>query len=165
MTLIVGLAVWQYTSPQMIPPVGNRYSTSTLYANRGNWILLETMSQGRVFIAISISNLTFPRTWMQTTYSLIISDVNDTVSASYLRGFGLKVTAVSIQDNYDGSTSSWGRGNLTDAAQAESIFHFRTSTVHELRFTVSYQLYDLFLIGYVADHVATQSFNITQSVL
>ncbi len=165
MTLIVGLAVWQYTSPQMIPPVGNRYSTSTLYANRGNWILLETMSQGRVFIAISISNLTFPRTWMQTTYSLIISDVNDTVSASYLRGFGLKVTAVSIQDNYDGSTSSWGRGNLTDAAQAESIFHFRTSTVHELRFTVSYQLYDLFLIGYVADHVATQSFNITQSVV
>ncbi len=123
------------------------------------------MRYGKIFLAFSIANLTYPRTTLPTSYSVVISDVNETLSSSYVRGFGLKVTALSVQDNYDGSTSSWGRGNLTDAAQAASIFNFRTSTVHELRFTVSYALYDLFLFGYISDHAATQSFNVTQSVL
>jgi len=132
--IMVGLAVWQSTSPQLLPPVATKYSASRLYSNRGSWVLLETMKYGRICLVFSIANLTYPRTFLQTSYSLIISNDNQTISSSYIRGFGLKVTALSVQDNYDGSTTSWGRGNLTDAAQVETIFHFRTSTVHELRF-------------------------------
>lgn len=136
------------------------------YSNRGSWIILETMSYGKVFLAISIANLTYAKTVFSTYYSVVISAVNETVSGSYVRGYGLKVAALTIQDNYDGSTSKWGKGNdITDAVQAWSIFNFQTSTVHNLRFTVSYELYDLLPIGYVTDHAGTQSFNVTQSVL
>ncbi len=147
-------------------PVSTKYGLPGPYSNRGSWIIPETMSHGRVFSAFSVANLTYPKTTFQTGYSLVISEVNESLLDSYVRGFDLRLTALAIQDNYDGSTSSWGCGNsLADAVQATSIFNFRTSTVHEMRFTLSYELYDLFLLGFVADHSAIQSFNVTQSVL
>ena len=119
-----------------------------------------------MYLAISIANVTYPRTVFSTHYSTVLSDVNETLQASYVRGFGLRVESLTIQDNYDGSASSWSKdNNLTDASQAASVFNFHASTVHEMRFTTSYQLYDLFLFGYVADHSSTRSYNITQSVL
>jgi hypothetical protein len=78
----------------------------------------------------------------------------------------LKLTALHIQDNYDGSTSAWApSGNFPDAVQATTLFNFKTSANHQLRFTVSYELYEILFIGSLADHSATQSFNITQNVL
>ncbi|HEX4919592.1 MAG TPA: hypothetical protein VFV92_02505, partial [Candidatus Bathyarchaeia archaeon] len=64
------------------------------------------------------------------------------------------------------STSKWGTSmNITDAIQATGIFNFRTSTTHELRITVTYQLFDLLLVGSIPDKIITESFNITQAVL
>lgn len=92
--------------------------------------------------------------------------VNETVTNSYVKSYSIRVTSLAVLDNYDGSTSSWGKTNdLTDAAQATSLFFFKTSATHELKFTVTYQLYDLLLFGYIADHTETQSFNITQTVV
>ncbi len=39
--IIVILAVWQFTSPALIPAVGTKYLSSTQYANRGSWVLLN----------------------------------------------------------------------------------------------------------------------------
>ena len=129
-------------------------------------MILETMSYGRMYLAISIANVTYPRTVFSTHYSTVLSIVNETLQASYVRGFGLRVESITIQDNYDGSASSWGNdNNLTDASQVDSVFNFHTSTIHEMRFTISYQLYDLFVFGYVVDHSSTRSYNVTQSVL
>jgi hypothetical protein len=71
-----------------------------------------------------------------------------------------------VQDNYDGSTSLWApSADLLDAVQALTIFNFRTSANHQLRFTVSYELYEILFLGSLLDHSTTQSFNITQNVL
>jgi len=129
-------------------------------------MLLEISSHGGVFLAFSIANLTYPRTSLQTTYSLIISKVNETAPSSYARGFGLKITALHFQDNYDGSTALWApSADLPDAVQALTIFNFKTSANHQLRFTVSYELYEILFLGSLLDHSTTQSFNITQNVL
>ncbi len=164
--IVVALAVWQFTSPQLLPPVGNKYSISGPYSNRGSWTLPETMRYVRAYMAISISNVTFPRTGIGTDYSLVISDVNETITNSMVKGFGVRVTGMNIQDSVDGSTSTWGNGNaLSDAVQATSIFFFRTSTNHMLRFTVTFQLYDLLPLGSIPDQTVTSSFNMTQTVL
>jgi len=164
--IIVALAVWQFTSPKLLPPVGNKYSISGPYSNRGSWTLPETMRYGRAYMAISISNVTFPRTGIGTDYSLLVSNANQTITNSIVKGFGVRVTSMSIQDNVDGSTSTWGNGNAPgDAVQATSIFFFRTSTNHMLRFTVTFQMYDLLPLGSLPDQTVTSSFNITQTVL
>jgi hypothetical protein len=164
--IIVIIALWQFTSPALIPPVGTKYISSTQYANRGSWVILEVSSYGKVFLVFSLANLTYPRTTLQTSYSVIISKVNETALPSYIRGFTLKVTALRIQDTYDGSTSSWApSGDFPDAVQVISIFNFKTSANHQLRFTISYQLYEILFIGSLTDHSATQSFNITQNVV
>lgn len=164
--IIVALAVWQFTSPQVLPPVGNKYTTSELYSNRGNWTFSETMRYVKAYVAVSISNVTFPRTGIGTDYSLVISDVNQTITNSLVKGFGVRVTGIHIQDSLDGSTSTWGNGNaVSDAAQATSIFFLKTSTNHMLRFTVTFQLYDLMPLGSIPDQTVTTSFNITQTVL
>ena len=82
--MIIGviLAVWQFASPALIPSVGTKYLSSTRYASRGSWVLLEVSGYGRVFLAFSIANLTYPRTTLSTSYSLIISKVNETAPAS-----------------------------------------------------------------------------------
>ena len=164
--IIVVIAVWQLTSPRLIPSVGTKFLSSAQYANRGSWVLLEISGHGRVFLAFSIANLTYPRTTLQTAYSILVSKVNETALPSYIRGFTVKLTALHIQDNYDGSTSAWApTGNFPDGAQATSLFNFKTSADHQLRFTISYQLYEILFIGSLVDHSATQSFNITQNVV
>jgi hypothetical protein len=164
--IIVIIAVWQFSSPALIPSVGTKYLSSSQYANRGSWIVLEVSGDGKVFLAFSIANLTYPRTTLPTSYSLIVSKVNETVLPSYIRGFTVKLTALHIQDNYDGSTSTWApSGNFPDAAQATTLFNFKTSANHQLRFTISYQLYEILFIGSLIDHSTTQSFNITQNVV
>jgi len=81
--IIVIVAVWQFTRPALIPSVGTKYLFSTQYANRGSWVLLEVSGYGRVFLAFSIANLTYPRTTLPTSYSLIIGKVNETAPSSY----------------------------------------------------------------------------------
>jgi hypothetical protein len=76
--IIVIIAVWQFTSPALIPSVGTKYLSSTLYANRGSWVVLEVSGYGKVFLVFSIANLTYPRTTLPTSYSLIVSKVNET---------------------------------------------------------------------------------------
>ena len=164
--IIVALAVWQFTSPPTLAPVGTKYYSHPSYSNRGSWIIRQTMSYENTFLAISIANLTYPKTTLPTEYSLIISNINQTLTNSLIKGVGVRITSLSIQDNYDGSTSKWGTSmNITDAVQATGIFNFRTSTTHELRITVNYQLYNLLLIGSIPDKIITESFNITQAVL
>jgi len=106
--VIVTIAVWQFTSPVLIPSVGTKYLSSTLYANRGSWVVMEVSGYGKVFLAFSIANLTYPRTTLPTSYSLIVSKVNETALPSYIRGFTVKLTTLHIQDNYDGSTLGLG---------------------------------------------------------
>src|SRR6266699_2080058 len=77
--IVVIIAVWQFTTPVLIPPVGTKYLSSTQYANRGSWVVLEVSGYGKVFLAFSISNLTYPRTTLPTVYSLIVSKLNETV--------------------------------------------------------------------------------------
>ena len=137
------------------------------YARCGSWVLLEVSGYGRVFLTFSIANLTYPRTTLPTSYSLIISKVNETTPASYARGLTLKIPALHIQDNYDGSISTAGRpsGNFPDAVQATTLYNLKTSANHQLRFTISYQLYEILILGSLLDHSATQGFNITQNVV
>jgi len=164
--IIVIIAVWQFTSPALIPSVGTKYLSSKQYANRGSWTVSEVSGYGKVFLAFSIANTTYPRTTLPTSYSLIVSKVNETALPSYIRGFTVKLTTLHIQDNYDGSTLAWApSGNFPDAAQATTLFNFKTSASHQLRFTVSYQLYEILFIGSLIDHSTTQSFNITQNVV
>src|SRR3989454_11627495 len=164
--IVVILAVWEFTSPALIPSVGTKYLSSRQYANRGSWVLSEVSGYGKVFLAFSIANVTYPRTSLQTSYSLIISKVNETAPSSYTRGLTLKITALHVQDNYDGSTSLWApSADLPDAVQALTIFNFKTSANHQLRFTVSYELYEILFLGSLLGHSTTQLFNITQNVL
>ena len=78
----------------------------------------------------------------------------------------MKLIALHIQDNYDGSTSAWApSGTFPDAVQATSIFDFKTSANHHLKFSISYELYETLIVGSLLGHSATQSFNITQNVV
>jgi hypothetical protein len=164
--VIVIVAVWQFTSPAQLLAVGDKYTSQHTYTNRGTWTVLENMSYGRAYIAFSIANVSYPRTTLPTYYTLTISNVNQTVTNTIVKGFGLRVTSVTIQDNYDGATSKWGiADNLTDAIQANGVFNFRTSAVHELRITITYQLYDLLIIGSIPDKTLAESFNFTQNVV
>jgi|GEM_PF-4251015 len=164
--IIVIIGVWQFTSPALIPSVGTKYLSSTQYANRGSWVVLEVSGYGKAFLAFSISNMTYPRTTLPASYSVIVSKINETALPSYIRGFTVKLTGLHIQDNYDGSTTAWApSGNFPDAAQATTLFNFKTSANHQLKFTISYQLYEILFIGSLVDHSATQSFNITQNVV
>ncbi|HEV2120400.1 MAG TPA: hypothetical protein VGS11_09905 [Candidatus Bathyarchaeia archaeon] len=164
--IIIIVAVWQFTSPALIPSVGTKYLSSTQYANRGGWVQLEVSGYGKVFLIVSIANLTYPRTTLPTSYSIIVSKANETALPSYMRGFTVKLTSLKIQDNYDGSTSSWApTGNFPDAVQATTLFNFKTSANHQLRFMISYQLYEILTIGSLVDHSSTQSYNITQNVV
>ncbi len=127
---------------------------------------MEVSDYGKVFLAFPIANLTYPRTTLPTSYSIVVSKVNETSFPSYIRGFTVKLTGLHIQDNYDGSTSAWARsGDFPDAAQATTLFNFKTSANHQIMFTISYQLYEILFIGSLLDHSATQSFNITQNVV
>jgi len=118
--------------------------------------LLEVSGYGRIFLAFSIANLTYPRTILPTSYSLIISKVNETAPSSYSRGLTLKITALHVMDNYDGSISSWApTANFPDAVQATTLFNFKTSANHQLRFTISYQLYEILILGSLLDSSAT----------
>ncbi len=96
--------------------VGGKYSAFGPYSNRGSWTVMETMRYGSAYLAISISNVTFPRTGIGTDYSLVISDINQTITNSIVKGFGARVTGLSIQDSVDGSTSTWGNGNAVSDA-------------------------------------------------
>jgi len=58
--------------------------------------LLEVSGYGKIFLAFSIANLTYPRTSLPTSYSIIISKVNETAPSSYGRGLTLKITAMRI---------------------------------------------------------------------
>jgi len=84
----------------------------------------------------------------------------------WVRSFTLRVTGLTVEDNYDGAVGKFGKGNnLTDAVQVTALIFFRTSANHELRFTVNYELYDLLAFGYTVDHTETRSFNITQNIV
>ncbi len=121
---------------------------------------------GKAYLAFGIANLTYPRPSLSTTYSLVISLVNETISSGYVKSYSLRISGPRVVDNYDGNTTSWGKASdLTDAAEDRCLIFFKTSGDHQLRFTVTYQLYDLLLFGYIADHTETQSFNITQTVV
>ena len=164
--IIVIIAVWQFQSPRLIPSVGTKCLSSTQYANRGSWVVLEVSGHGKLFLAFSIANLTYPRTTLPTSYSVVVSKMNETAFPSYSRGYTVKLTALLIEDNYDGSTSLWApSGDFPDAAQATTLFNFKTSANHQLKFTISYQLYEILFIGSLLDHPATHSFNITQNVV
>ncbi len=163
---IVALAVWELTSPQPLPSVGTKYTLSSVYANKGGWVLLVTTGSGRLFLGFSVANLTFPRSSLSTTYSLVISKANETVTGSFVRGVSLRVTDLRIEDNYDGVWASWGKTNaLPDAVQVTGLVFFRTAADHQLRFTVTYEVYQLFLFGYAPDHSETKFFNITQTII
>ena len=96
---------------------------------------------------------------------MTISNLNQSITGSFVKGFGLRVTAITMQDNYDGSTSTWGIGDsLTDAVQVTGVFNFQTSALHKLRITVTYQLYDLLSLGSIPDKTRNDSFNITQTL-
>ena len=163
--VIAGLAVWQFTAPPLTPPVGPKYSGPGPYSTRGSWIINEKTSYGNLNLAFSISNTTYPRTTLPTGYSFIISDYNQTLSNSFVKGIGIRITALTIQDNFNASTTTSGTGGLTDATQVTSQINLLTSATHQLRFTISYQLDNIFLIGYSQDHSTTRSFNITQIVI
>ena len=165
LVVIVIIAVWQFQSPALIPSVGTKYVSSTQYANRGSWIVLEPCHNGKMLLAFSIANITYPRTTLPTSYSMIVSKVNETSLPSYVRGYTVKLTSLRIQDNYDGSTTAWAPTSGPDAAQATSLFNFQTSANHQLKFTISYQVYEILSVGSLLDHSATQSFNITQNVV
>jgi len=96
---------------------------------------------------------------------LTVTNLNQSITGSFVKGFGLRVTAITMQDNYDGSTSTWGIGDsLTDAVQVTGVFNFQTSALHKLRITGTYQLYDLLPLGSIPDKTRNDSFNITQTL-
>ncbi len=163
---IVILGLWQLTSPQPLPSVGAKYTSSGVYASKGSWVLLVNTGSGRLFLGFSIANLTFPRSSLSTTYSLVISKANETVASGFVRSVSLRVTDLKIEDNYDGVWPNWGKTNsLPDAVRVTGLVFFRTAADHELRFTVTYEVYQLFLFGYAPDHSETKSFNVTQTII
>ncbi len=163
--VIVGLSVWQLTSPRGIPPVGTKYTQLGPLSHEGSWIHLEKTSTGQLYLGFSIANTTYPRTSLSTTYSVVISKLNETINSSYTNSYTVHVTSLTIQDNYDGKfTGHDTTGQLPDAVQVTSLFHFATSANHEIQFTISYDVDNLLVIGYTIDHSQTRSFNITQNI-
>ena len=164
--IVVLIALWQFTSPVLIPSVGTKYLSSAQYASRGSWAAQELTSYGKLNLGFSIANLTSSGTNFQTSYSLIISKLNETGFPSYMRGFTVRITSLRIQDNFDGSTSAWAyTDNFPDAAQATAIFNFKTSANHKMMFTVTYSIHEILLVGSLADRSVSRSYNITQNVI
>jgi len=165
LVVVLGLALWQFTSPRNIPAVGSKYTLSGPLSEKGSWIVSEKTSSGTVYLGISIANLTYPKPVLSTTYSVIISKLNETITSSYARTITIRVTGLTIQDNYDGSyTGLDTTGQISDAVQATTLFFFKTSADHQLRFTITYQVYNLLILGYTLDHTQTRSYNITQTI-
>jgi hypothetical protein len=165
LVLILALAVWQLTSPRRIPAVGTKYTQPGALSEQGSWIQLEKTSSGLVYLGFSIANITYPRTSLSTTYSIVISKLNETINSSYTTSYTVRVTSLTLQDNYDGKYTGYDiTGQVPDAIQVTTLFHFATSTTHEIRFTISYDVYNLLLFGYTLDHSQTRSFNITQTI-
>ena len=165
LVIILGISLWQFTAPQIISPVGQKYAQSAAYSSRGSWTVREQMSYGTVFLVFSIANTTTPQvTLPPTIYSLVISNDNQTISNAFVRGFGIRVVTLTVQDSYDGSTTVRGNNYLADAVQVTSNLNLKTSALHRVTFNVSYQTMDLLLVGYTNDHLTTRSFNTTQQV-
>lgn len=83
-----------------------------------------------------------------------------------MKNFTVRVTSLTIEDNYDGKTTGYDTtGILHDAVQVTGLFDFLTPANHEVRFTVTYDLCNLLFFGYTVDHSQTRSFNITQNIL
>ncbi len=164
--VIVGLAVWQLTSPPAMPSVGEKYVQTGPLSKGGSWIEFEKLGSGSIFLGFSIANLTYAREALSTTYSVVISKVNETIASSYVRSFTVRVTSLTIQDNYDGKSSGYDTtGLLHDAVQVTGLFDFVTPANHEVRFTVGYDLVNLLVLGYTVDHSQTRSFNVTQNII
>src|SRR5215471_18691633 len=164
--VIVGLALWQFTSPRDIPSVGTKYTQPGPFSEKGSWIILEKTSSGQVFLGISIANLTYPKAVLSTTYSIVLSKINETISSSYAKSITVRVTRLHLQDNYDGNfTGVDTTGQLSDAVQATTLFFFKTSATHQLQITITYTVYNLLLVGYTMDHTQTRSYNITQPII
>ncbi len=162
---IVALAVWQLTSPRSIPAVGTNYTQPGDLSEQGSWIQLEKTSSGQAYIGFSIANTTYPRTSLSTTYSIVISKLNETIESSYTTSYTVRVTGHTLQDNYDGRYTGYGTtGQVPDAVQVTTLFHFATSATHKIQFTITYNVYNLLLLGYTLDHSQTRSFNITQTI-
>src|SRR3989442_65292 len=153
---ILGLAFWQLTSPRSIPAVGAKYTQPGPFSEKGSWIQLEKTASGAVFLGFSVANITYPRASLSTTYSLVISKLNETINSSYTKPYTVRVRSPAIQDNYDGKSTGFDTtGQLPDAVQVTSLFFFTTSATHQLRFTLTYEVYNLLLIGYIVDHTQT----------
>jgi hypothetical protein len=164
--VILGLAIWQLTSPRSIPSVGTKYFQPGPLSEKGSWIVAERTGSGMVFLAISIANLTYPRAALSTTYSVLISKINETITSTYARTITVRVTSLTLQDNYDGKfTGLDTTGLVPDAVQVTTLFHFTTSADHQLQFTITYQVYNLLVFGYTIDHAQTRSYNITQTII
>src|SRR5713226_8428053 len=128
LVIILGIAVWQFTAPRIMLQVGQKYAKSALYSSRGSWTITERTAYGTVFLVFSIANTTFPQVSLPPTiYSLVISNDNQSVSNSLVRGFGVRVTTLTVQDNYDGSTTITGGNYLADAVQVVSNMNLKTS--------------------------------------
>ncbi len=164
--VIVGLALWQLTSPPPMAIVGDKYVQPGPLSKGGSWTELEKLGSGSLLLGFSIANLTYAREALSTTYSLVISKVNETINSPYVKSFTVRVTALTIQDNYDGKTSGYDTtGLLHDAVQVTGLFTFLTPANHEVQVTVSYDLVNLLILGYTLDHSQTRSFNVTQNIL
>src|SRR6266571_1363526 len=123
--LILGLAVWQLTSPRNIPAVGTKYTQPGALSEQGSWIQLEKTSSGQIYIGFSIANTTYPRTSLSTTYSILISKLNETINSSYTTSHTVRVTGLTLQDNYDGKFTGYDTtGQVPDAVQVTTLFHF-----------------------------------------
>ncbi len=165
--VIVALAVWQLTSPPAMPVVGTKYAQRGQFSNRGFWVEFEKAGSGSLFLGFSIANLTYAREASPpTTYSIVISKLNETINSSFVKSFSVRVTGLIIEDNYNGKSTGFdAASSLNDAVQVTSLFTFLTPADHEVRFTVSYDVYNLLFFGYTVDHSQTRSFNITQNIL
>jgi len=167
LVVIVALALWQFSSPPQLPVAGAKYLLAEQPSHHGSWTLLEKAGSGSLFLGFLISNITYARQGFSTTYSVVISKVNETVSSSFVKSFSLRVTGLTIDDNYDGTSTGFDKMNpLNDAVQVTGLFDFRTGgTEHMLRFTIKYDVYNLLVFGYTVDHSSTRAFNITQNIL
>jgi hypothetical protein len=170
LVIIVALSVWQLSSPPSIPSVGTRYLPATLASHQASYVEEERTGTGTLFLGISISNITFARIALITSYSIVISKINQTVNSNLVHSYTVRVTGLTILDNYDGSSAGFdAHSNLTDAVQVLAPFTFSTSNapseLHQLRFTITYDVYNLYFFGYSVDHSQTRALNTTQNIL
>src|SRR6266480_2050157 len=100
------------------------------------------MSYGRAYVAFSIANQSYPRTGLQTYYTFTISNLNQSITGSFVKGFGLRVTAIMMQDNYlwvninlghwrqpDRRGPSYGRIQLPDLRAPQTPNHSNISAL------------------------------------